>query len=151
MSSSRTNHQYHRNPQQQGYPQHGPTIQPYFFMPPVAIPKFHATMLADGWNKRVKTKTGNYIHIPEAMRLTTIFESVKDNEHTEEVGRWILSTIDKGNFDVGKTGSLDDFLNRFQHKFEVPSWRKCADTNPRPMLSINLQALGSLIEHQLIV
>ena len=59
------------------------------------------------------------------MRLTLILESLKANEERKEVGRWIVSTIDEGDFNTENQGALDEFLENFKKKFEVSCWRKC--------------------------
>ena len=48
------------------------------------------------------------------MRLTLILESLKANEERKEVGRWIVSTIDEGEFDTENPGALDEFLEKFK-------------------------------------
>ena len=61
------------------------------------------------------------------MRLTLILELIKANEERKEVRRWIVSTIEEGEFNTENQGALDEFLSKFKMKFEVPSWRKCVE------------------------
>ena len=82
-------------------------------------------MSVDGWTKAVKVWSNNHAHVPEPMRLTLILESLKANERRKEVGRWIVSTIDEGDFNTENQGVLDKFIEKFKKKFEVPCWRKC--------------------------
>ena len=100
---------------------------PHYFMQPTAVPKFHKTMSVDGWRKNVTVWSSTHLHLPEAMRLTMILESLYAKEDRKVVGRWIVSTIDEGDFDVSRPGALEDFLNKFKKKFEGPSWRKCVE------------------------
>ena len=96
-------------------------------MQPIPVPKFHKTMSVDGWTKAVKVWSNNHSHVPEAMRLTLILESLKANEERKEVGRWIVSTVDEGEFNTENQGTLEEFVEKFKKKFEVPSWRKCVE------------------------
>ena len=82
-------------------------------------------MTVEGWTKAVKTWSNIRDHIPKTMRLSLIQESLKANEEREEVGRWIVSTVDKGDFNTETQGALDEFLEKFKKKFEVSCWRKC--------------------------
>ena len=75
----------------------------------------------------VRVWSNNYLYIPEAMRLTLILESLKANEERKDVGRWIVSTVDEGNFNIENQGALEQFLDKFKKKFEIPSWRKCVE------------------------
>ena len=84
-------------------------------------------MSVDGWTKAVKVWSNNHSHVPEAIRLTLILESLKANEERKEVGRWIVSTVDEGEFNTENQGTLEEFVEKFKKKFEVPSWRKCVE------------------------
>ena len=74
-------------------------------MPPTAVPKFLKTMSVDGWIKNVKVWSTRFTHIPKAMRLTMILESLKANEDRKDAGEWIVSTIDKGDFEFYGNGN----------------------------------------------
>ena len=76
------------------------------------------------WTKAVKVWSNTHAHIPETMRLNLILESLKVNEERKEVGRWIVSTVDEGEFNTENPGALDEFLEKFKKKFEVSCWRK---------------------------
>ena len=63
-----------------------------------------------------------HLHFPQT------YESLKVNEDRKELlRRWIVSTIDEGDFEVNRIGLLEEFLTKFKQKSEVSSWRKCAE------------------------
>ena len=71
--------------------------------------------------KAVRVWSNNHSHVLEAMRLTLILESLKANEVRKEVGRWIVSTVDEGEFKSENPGALNDFMEKFKKMFEVPN------------------------------
>ena len=96
-------------------------------MQPILVPRFHKTMSVDGWTKAVSAWSNSHSHIPETLRLTLIMESLKANEERKGVGRWIVSTVDEGDFNTENQGALEEFIEKFKKKFEVPCWRKCVE------------------------
>ena len=100
---------------------------PHLYMQPILVPRFHKTMSVDGWTKAVSAWSNSHSHIPETMRLTLIMESLKANEERKGVGRWIVSTVDEGDFNTENQGALEEFIEKFKKKFEVPCWRKCVE------------------------
>ena len=78
-------------------------------------------MTVEGWTKAVKTWSNIRDHIPKTMRLSLIQESLKANEEREEVGKWIVSTVDEGDLNAENRGAFE----KFKKKFKVSCWRKC--------------------------
>ena len=86
-------------------------------MQPPTVPRFHVTMTVEGWTKAVKVWSNTHAHVPETIRLNQILESLKADEERKEVGRWIVSTVDEGEFNTENPGALDEFLAKFKKKF----------------------------------
>ena len=59
--------------------------------------------------------------------LSMILESLTENYNRQEVGRWVISTVDEGEFDIEQQGAMNDLLEKLKKKFEVPNWRKCGE------------------------
>ena len=111
--------------QHQAGPQYYPP--PRLYMQPLPVPIFPKTMSVKGWTKAVRAWSNNLHHIPETTKLTMIMESLKANEERKGVGRWIVSTVDKGDFNTERQGALEEFMELFKKKYEVPCWRKCIE------------------------
>ena len=95
-------------------PQHQPyqLPLPHQYMQPTPVPKFRKTMSVAGWEKTVRVWSNSHSDIPEPIRLTMILESLKANE---------------GDFDIEHQGAMEDFMEKFKKKFEIPNWRKCVE------------------------
>ena len=89
----------------------------HLYMQPLPVSIFHKTMSVEGWAKTVRAWSNNLHHIPETTKLTMIMESLKANEERNEVGRWIVSTIDEGDFNTERQGALEEFMELFKKKY----------------------------------
>ena len=100
--------QYQQPPQHQPYQ----LPPPHQYVQPPPVPKFRKTMSVAGWEKTVRVWSNSHSHIPEPIRLTMTLESLKANE---------------GDFDIEHQGAMEDFMEKFKKKFEIPNWRKCVE------------------------
>jgi len=121
------NQQVNQQQPQQQYQQQqiqNPTQQ---FMQPTPVPKFTKNMSLEAWKRKLNVWSTSHVHINESLRLNMILESLKDNSERHELQNWIVFNIEEDvNFDMTANGAIDQFLQKFQKKFEVSNWKKCS-------------------------
>ena len=127
IPNQQVNQQQFQPQQQPMYQQQqiqNPTQQ---FMQPTSVPKFTKNMSLEAWKRKINVWSANHVHINESLRLNMILESLKENNERKELQNWVVYNIEEDvNFDMTANGAIDQFLQKFQKKFEVSNWKKCS-------------------------
>ena len=110
---------------QQWHPQPQPQPYPYLFKTQTPVPKFHKNMSVNIWIQNAKVWSNSFMIYSRDDETNNDTGVPQDQWRGEEVGRWIVSTINEGEFEEVKTGALGPYWEIFKAKFEIPDWRIC--------------------------
>ena len=97
------------------------------FVQPTPVPKFSKTMSMEAWKRKLNVWSSNHGYINESLKLNMILDSLKENSDRKELNNWIVYNIEEDvNFDLTASDAIDQFLQKFQKKFEISDWKKCS-------------------------
>ena len=89
-------------------------------------------MSLEAWKRKLNIWSSNHGYISESLRLSMIFDSLKENSDRKELNNLIVYNIkEDANFDLTAIGAIDQFLQKFKKKLKFQTGKSVQESGKR--------------------